>query len=146
MADGNLPLVRRLLASPSPVDARNPDGLSLTSLSYAAIGGHEELFEYLVFDIGHDDDELSRVREVVLPASCRCCPDLLRPPARRQDGDNNTLLHLLASLPSLHLTPPHRSSAFTSGELAVRLASIYYDRCPSPLLLPTRQPPLDSRH
>jgi hypothetical protein len=67
-ADGNLALVRRLLYPPGPssssftVDARNPDPSSLTSLSWAAIGGYEELFEYLVFDVGHDDDELSRVR------------------------------------------------------------------------------------
>lgn len=66
-SEGNLALVRRLLHPPSSssgstVDVRNPDPSNgLTSLSYAAIGGYEDLFEYLVFEEGHDDDELSRV-------------------------------------------------------------------------------------
>jgi hypothetical protein len=39
----------------------------LTSLAWAAICGYEELFEYLVFDVGHDDDELSRVSSSLPP-------------------------------------------------------------------------------
>lgn len=42
---------------------RNPDPSNkrFTSLAWAAILGNEETFEYLL-SVGHDDDEVSRVR------------------------------------------------------------------------------------
>jgi uncharacterized protein len=46
------------------IDMRNPDPGPgrYTSLAWAAVLGHEEIFEYLL-NAGHDDEELSRVRE-----------------------------------------------------------------------------------
>ncbi|KAL7415195.1 ankyrin repeat-containing domain protein [Mrakia frigida] len=98
--DDSLPLVRRLVQK---YDIRNTDRNMYTSLSWAAICGNEDMFEWLVIQGGHDDDELSR------------------------DSENNTILHLLASLPSKTLTPPHRIVRFDSG-CAIRMASIYHDR------------------
>ena len=43
------------------VDLRNTDRNRLTSLSWAAIEGSLEVFEWLLLDYGHDDQELSRV-------------------------------------------------------------------------------------
>ena len=42
---------------------RNPDPSTrrYTSLAWAAVLGHEETFEFLLY-AGHDDEELSRVR------------------------------------------------------------------------------------
>lgn len=42
---------------------RNPDPAPrrFTSLAWAAVLGHEETFEYLL-SVGHDDEELSKVR------------------------------------------------------------------------------------
>jgi len=58
--DNNLFLVRRILARIP--DMRNPDpGPSrYTSLAWAALCVHEEIFSYLL-DSGHDDEDLSRV-------------------------------------------------------------------------------------
>ena len=39
-----------------------------TSLSWAAICGNEDMFEWLVIDGGHDDDELSRVSTASAPS------------------------------------------------------------------------------
>lgn len=46
---------------------RNPDPgpERYTSLAWAAVLGHEETFEYLL-QMGHDDEELSKVRETNL--------------------------------------------------------------------------------
>jgi len=44
---------------------RNPDPgpERYTSLAWAAVLGHEETFEYLL-QMGHDDEELSKVRDM----------------------------------------------------------------------------------
>jgi hypothetical protein len=42
-------------------DLRNTDTNRLTSLAYAALYCAEEVFEWLLLDAGHDDEELSRV-------------------------------------------------------------------------------------
>nr|XP_031860880.1 uncharacterized protein CI109_003606 [Kwoniella shandongensis]KAA5527952.1 hypothetical protein CI109_003606 [Kwoniella shandongensis] len=76
--DNNVTLLSRLQHK---TDLRNTDRNRLTSLSWAAIEGSLEVFEWLLLDYGHDDQELSR------------------------DSDNNTILHLLASIPSLSLSP-----------------------------------------
>ncbi|KAK8866003.1 hypothetical protein IAR55_001154 [Kwoniella newhampshirensis] len=76
--DNNVTLLSRLQHK---IDLRNTDRNRLTSLSWAAIEGSLEVFEWLLLDYGHDDQELSR------------------------DSDNNTILHLLASVPSLSLSP-----------------------------------------
>ncbi|ODO07268.1 hypothetical protein L198_00847 [Cryptococcus wingfieldii CBS 7118] len=76
--DNNVSLLARLQYK---TDLRNTDKNRLTSLSWAAIEGSLEVFEWLLLDYGHDDQELSR------------------------DADNNTILHLLASVPSLSLSP-----------------------------------------
>lgn len=47
-----------------------------------------------------------------------------------QDSERNTILHLLASLPLEGFTPAHRFAAFESG-CAIRMASVYHDRCGS---------------
>ncbi|CDZ98601.1 FOG: Ankyrin repeat [Phaffia rhodozyma] len=98
--EDNLPLVKRLVGR---YDMRNTDKNMHTSLSWSAICGNEDMFEWLVVVAGHDDDELSR------------------------DSENNTLIHLLASLPSQLYTPPSRAHVFQHGA-AIRMASIYYDR------------------
>ncbi|WWC86343.1 uncharacterized protein L201_001216 [Kwoniella dendrophila CBS 6074] len=76
--DNNVSLLTRLQHK---TDLRNTDKNRLTSLSWAALEGSLEVFEWLLLDYGHDDQELSR------------------------DGDNNTILHLLASIPSLSISP-----------------------------------------
>lgn len=49
------------------VDMRNPDPSTrrYTSLAWAAVLGHEETFEFLLY-AGHDDEELSRVRALAM--------------------------------------------------------------------------------
>jgi hypothetical protein len=42
-------------------DLRNTDERRLTSLAWAALSVSEDVFEWLLLDAGHDDDELSRV-------------------------------------------------------------------------------------
>ncbi|EIW72434.1 hypothetical protein TREMEDRAFT_41750 [Tremella mesenterica DSM 1558] len=78
--DNNVTLLARLQRK---CDLRNTDRNRLTSLSWAAIEGSLEAFEWLLLDYGHDDQELSR------------------------DADNNTILHLLASVPSPPTLSPH---------------------------------------
>ncbi|ORX36043.1 ankyrin repeat-containing domain protein [Kockovaella imperatae] len=78
--DNNVPLLARLQHK---TDLRNTDRNRLTSLSWSAIDGSLEVFEWLLLDYGHDDQELSR------------------------DADNNTILHLLASVPSPPGLSPH---------------------------------------
>jgi len=43
------------------VDLRNTDKMRLTSLAWAALESNVEVFEWLLLDYGHDDQELSRV-------------------------------------------------------------------------------------
>ena len=50
-------------------DLRNTDERRLTSLAWAALSVSEDVFEWLLLDAGHDDDELSRVSP--LPAVIR---------------------------------------------------------------------------
>ena len=59
IVDNNLFLVKRLIQR---TDLRNPDPDTrrFTSLAWAAVLGHEEVFEFLLA-AGHDDDELSKV-------------------------------------------------------------------------------------
>lgn len=42
-------------------DLRNADRSRMTSLSWAAVDCNLEVFEWLLMDFGHDDQELSRV-------------------------------------------------------------------------------------
>jgi uncharacterized protein len=62
--ENNLFLVKRLLQR---TEMRNPDPAPrrFTSLAWAAVLGHEETFEYLL-SAGHDDEELSKVRLMLL--------------------------------------------------------------------------------
>ena len=64
MLENNLFLVKRLL---NRVDIRNPDPSPkrYTSLAWAAVLGHEETFEFLLSQ-GHDDEELSKVRHILV--------------------------------------------------------------------------------
>ena len=57
--ENNLFLVKRLIQR---TDMRNPDPSMrrFTSLAWAAVLGHEEIFEFLLY-AGHDDEELSKV-------------------------------------------------------------------------------------
>lgn len=57
--ENNLFLVKRLIQR---TDFRNPDPSTrrYTSLAWAAVLGHEEVFEFLLA-AGHDDEELSKV-------------------------------------------------------------------------------------
>lgn len=58
MVDNNVSLLQRLQHK---TDLRNTDENRLTSLSWAAMEGNIEVFEWLLLDYGHDDQELSRV-------------------------------------------------------------------------------------
>ncbi|WWC99772.1 hypothetical protein V866_006677 [Kwoniella sp. B9012] len=87
--DNNVSLLSRLQHK---TDLRNTDKNRLTSLSWSAIEGSLEVYEWLLLDYGHDDQELSR------------------------DADNNTILHLLASIPSLSTSPfQHHLSAHSTS-------------------------------
>jgi hypothetical protein len=102
----NLPLVQRLAAK---VPLRNTDSSRLTSLAWAAICVAEEVFEWLLLDAGHDDDELSR------------------------DQENSTVLHLLATVPS-PLAPPMAVGKRKAAEMqraAVRMSILYWEACKS---------------
>jgi ankyrin repeat protein len=96
MPDNNVPLLARLQ---DKYDLRNSDSNRLTSLSWAAIEGCLEVFEWLLLDYGHDDQELSRVG--------RQSSSVRRISRSPQDVDNNTILHLLASVPSPPSQSPH---------------------------------------
>ncbi|WVR05953.1 hypothetical protein IAU60_002980 [Kwoniella sp. DSM 27419] len=114
--DNNVPLLSRLQHK---TDLRNADKNRLTSLSWAAIEGSLEVFEWLLLDYGHDDQELSR------------------------DADNNTILHLLASVPSLSPSPytyqlsspafPARQQTLSAEEqsgIALRMTQVYHTLFP----------------
>lgn len=103
---------------------RNPDPgpRRLTSLAWAAELGHEETFEFLL-TAGHDDEELSRVRlMLVLNGGTISHP-------YQQDAENNTILMLLAEL-----NPPSSDSPYISRPdidtvgAALRMSRMYYDR------------------
>ncbi|KZS97762.1 ankyrin [Sistotremastrum niveocremeum HHB9708] len=102
--ENNLFLVRRLVQK---TDMRNPDpGVGrYTSLAWAALCGHEEVFEFLL-NSGHDDEELSK------------------------DVENNTILSLLGGIkpePSNYRTQPAHPDLAGS---ALRMARMYYERYP----------------
>lgn len=60
LVENNLFLVKRLIQR---TDMRNADPAQrrYTSLAWAAVQAHEEIFEFLL-TAGHDDEELSKVR------------------------------------------------------------------------------------
>ncbi len=60
-SDNKVTLLQRLQHK---TDLRNTDRNRLTSLAWAAIEGSLEVFEWLLLDYGHDDQELSRVRPI----------------------------------------------------------------------------------
>ncbi|KAL4076096.1 ankyrin repeat-containing domain protein [Scleroderma yunnanense] len=103
--ENNLFLVKRLIQR---TDMRNPDPAPkrYTSLAWAAVLGHEDIFEFLL-TAGHDEEELSR------------------------DSENNTILMLLADFkpPPPNSYAPGPSQADLMGA-ALRMARLYYDRCP----------------
>ncbi|OCF31091.1 hypothetical protein I316_07222 [Kwoniella heveanensis BCC8398] len=114
--DNNVPLLSRLQHK---TDLRNTDKHRLTSLSWAAIECSLEVFEWLLLDYGHDDQELSR------------------------DADNNTILHLLASVPSLSPSPyahqlsspdfPPRLNTLSLDEqsdISLRMTQVYHTLFP----------------
>jgi hypothetical protein len=68
VSEDDLALVMRLRAK---TDLRNTDTNRLTSLAYAALYCAEEVFEWLLLDAGHDDEELSRVRSAGPPSTDR---------------------------------------------------------------------------
>lgn len=95
------------------------DRQRLTSLAWAALEQNLEVFEWLLLDYGHDDQELSR------------------------DIEHNTIFHLLASAPApasisplAHLYSPHfppRPNTRTreeSVEIALRMTDTYYTLFP----------------
>lgn len=103
--ENNLFLVKRLIQR---TDMRNPDSTlkRYTSLTWAAVLGHEEIFEFLL-TAGHDDEELSR------------------------DLENNTILMLLADFkpPTFNPYAPGPSQADLMSA-AIRMARLYHDRYP----------------
>ncbi|KAL7424761.1 Target of rapamycin complex 2 subunit avo2 [Cryptotrichosporon argae] len=111
--DNNVALLSRLQHK---VDLRNTDRARLTSLAWAALEGSLEVFEWLLLDYGHDDQELSR------------------------DADSNTIFHLLASAashpnplvrPSPDFPPrPATRSVTETTELVLRMTELYHTLFP----------------
>lgn len=66
--DNNTALLARLQHK---MDLRNTDRMRLTSLAWAALESHVEVFEWLLLDYGHDDQELSRVNTRTDNTDCR---------------------------------------------------------------------------
>ena len=62
--ENDLNLVTRLRYK---TDLRNTDERRLTSLAWAALSVAEDVYEWLLLDAGHDDDELSRVSRRLAP-------------------------------------------------------------------------------
>lgn len=58
--ENNLFLVKRLLNRTTDIRNVDPAAPRYTSLAWAAVLGHEEVFDFLLSK-GHDDDELSKV-------------------------------------------------------------------------------------
>lgn len=58
LPDNNVALLARLQHK---MDLWNTDKMRLTSLAWAALESNVEVFEWLLLDYGHDDQELSRV-------------------------------------------------------------------------------------
>ena len=52
---------KRVSRLQNKTDLRNTDKDRITSLGWAALEGSLEVFEWLLLDYGHDDQELSRV-------------------------------------------------------------------------------------
>jgi hypothetical protein len=115
------------------MDLRNTDKMRLTSLAWAALENNVEVFEWLLLDYGHDDQELSRVSYI-----CACSNSY-------QDAEHNTIFHLLAAAtaplavsPHAHLlmsSPdfPPRPPSKTPSELVHachRMAEVYYTLFP----------------
>ncbi|WOO85284.1 Ankyrin repeat domain-containing protein 2A [Vanrija pseudolonga] len=116
--DNNVALLSRLQHK---TDLRNTDKSRLTSLAWAALEVNLEVFEWLLIDYGHDDQELSR------------------------DAEHNTIFHLLASVaappglsPMAHVLTsdpnfPPRPQTRSSDELrdtALRMTEIYHTLFP----------------
>ena len=116
--DNNVGVLARLQHR---VDLRNVDKNRMTSLAWAAIEGSLQVFEWLLVDYGHDDQELSR------------------------DSDGNTILHHLASIPSPPTSSPHahllKSSALFPPRppkhslaeqiaISIRMAHLYHTLFP----------------
>ncbi|CCL99451.1 uncharacterized protein FIBRA_01469 [Fibroporia radiculosa] len=103
--ENNLFLVRRLIKR---TEMRNADPVHkrYTSLTWAAVLGHEETFEFLLSS-GHDDPEISK------------------------DTDSNTILILLADARP-PVTNPFGSGPSEHDFLSatLRMARLYYDRYP----------------
>ncbi|KAG9016772.1 hypothetical protein FRB90_002192 [Tulasnella sp. 427] len=87
-------------------DIRNPDPGPgrYTSLAWAAVNGHEEIFEYLL-TLGHDEEELSR------------------------DAENNTILILLAGVKNSPILNA-QGREYDIQDIALRMARMYYERYP----------------
>ena len=101
MVDNNVALLDRLQHT---YELRNADKARMTSLSWSAVEGNLEVFEWLLMDYGHDDQELSRVSLMGL-SNIWAEPhyewqERPRNGADEQDNENNSILHILASLPS----------------------------------------------
>ena len=93
-------------------ELRNVDKARMTSLSWAAVEGRTAVFEWLLLDHGHDDQELSRVS--IATALCQC---RLRIEKRLTDRTTRTTRSSISSLlypaprPPLHDTQSYRPSA-----------------------------------
>lgn len=104
--ENNLFLVKRLLNRTTDIRNVDPAAPRYTSLAWAAVLGHEEVFDFLLSK-GHDDYELSK------------------------DAENNTILMLLAGLRQGANTPYSTSRVLDSlQEAALRMARSYFERFP----------------
>ncbi|TXT11266.1 hypothetical protein VHUM_02017 [Vanrija humicola] len=116
--DNNVALLSRLQHK---TDLRNTDKSRLTSLAWAVLEVNLEVFEWLLIDYGHDDQELSR------------------------DAEHNTIFHLLATVaappglsPMAHVLTsnpdfPPRPQTRPADELrdtALRMTEIYHTLFP----------------
>jgi hypothetical protein len=105
-------------------ELRNVDKARMTSLSWAAAEGRTAVFEWLLLDHGHDDQELSRVS-----AACERwrAPE---PPIRhgltsrttKTTASSISSLHYLALRPHLHDTQSYRPYAKLGPRKRYRLS------------------------
>lgn len=81
--------------------------------------------------MGHDDEELSKVREMDSPSLDDALIDPLPIPPP-QDSENNTILIILAGLGSNSVSSPYRSPQDDPDlqDTAMRMARQYWERFP----------------
>lgn len=83
--------LERLAARLPLDDLRVPDPHGRTALALAAQANNLDVVEWLMFDEGHEEAEISRV------SLARECSEIALTPCREQDAAGETILHIAAA-------------------------------------------------